>query len=44
MEIFPKLEYRNLPYGTLVAISTITFSKQKAAATKQGWLLYEGGY
>ena len=28
----------------LIATATITFSKQKAAATKQGWLLYEGSY
>ena len=28
----------------LVAAATITCSKQKGVATKQGWLLYEGGH
>ena len=41
MEIFPKPEYRNL---LVIAMATITFSKEKAAATKRGWLLYEGSY
>ena len=28
----------------LIAVATITFSKQKGAATKQGQLLYEGSH
>ena len=28
----------------LIAAATITFSQLKGAATKQGWLLYEGGH
>ena len=28
----------------LIAAATITFSKQKGAATKRGQLLYEGGH
>ena len=28
----------------LKAAAAITFSKQKGVATKQGWLLYEGGH
>ena len=28
----------------LIAAAAITFSKQKGAATKRGWLLYEGGH
>ena len=36
-----KLKYRILP---VKATATITFSKQKCAATKRGWILYESGH
>ena len=28
----------------IIAAATITFSKRKSAATKRGWLLYEGSH
>ena len=34
----------NTVFYWLLAMAIITFSKRKGAATKQGWLLYEGGH
>ena len=34
----------NTVFYRLIAAATIIFGKQKDAATKQGWILYEGSH